>query len=66
MERLSAVEKGRIIQMNSDGKSTNTIMLELGICRSTTNRFMSNFFTRKTLENIEPTRRKEKNNNDRG
>ena len=65
-ERLSDFAKDRIIRLNSNGKSTHTIIHKLWNCWTTLNRFKSNFCTRNTFEYVEPTRRKEKSNNDRG
>ena len=59
-KRLTALEKGRIIQMNSDGRSTNEIMRVLKKCRSTINRFIAKICAGSNLERVESTGRKRK------
>ena len=59
-KRLTALEKGRIIQMNSDGRTTNIIMRELGKSRSTVNAFIAKIRDGKNLERVESTGRKRK------
>ena len=59
-KRLTALEKGRIIQMNSDRRPTNIIMRELGKSRSTVNAFIAKIRDGKNLERVESTGRKRK------
>ena len=59
-KRLTALEKGRIFQMNSDGQSTNSIMSELGRSRSTINKFIASIRAGGNLERVESTGRKRK------
>jgi len=58
--RLTDLEKGRIFQMNSDGRSTNSIMTELKKSRSTINTFIARIRAGGNLERVESTGRKRK------
>ena len=59
-KRLTSFEKGRIIQMNNDGRSTNFILRALGRSLSTINKFISRIRSGGNLERVKSTGRKRK------
>ena len=59
-KRQTDLEKGRIFQMNRDGKSTKSIMSELGKSRLTIRTFIARIRAGKNLEGVESNRRKKK------
>ena len=59
-KRLTSFEKGRIVQLKSDGNSTSIIMKTLKRARSTINKFLSRIKAGGNIERTESTGRKRK------